>query len=95
MKLEFQVLQLKLINAESFSKRMFSNKKELWMANSFSIYYDDPFERNLVYKNPRNQITRFWKRVNPYLRIKKTSEYLDDPMSDEVGWRKSGSVTSS
>jgi hypothetical protein len=73
---------------------MFRDKKELWMANSISTYYDDPFERNLVFKNPRNQITRFWKRVHPYLRIKKTSEYLDDIISDEIGWRKSGSVTS-
>ena len=64
------------------------------MENPISTYYDDPFESNLVFRNPRDKFTTFWKRVHPYLRIKKTSDYLEDLMSDEVGWRKSGSVTS-
>ena len=50
--------------------------------------------RNSALKSPQGNFLGFRNMNGQLDRIKKPSQYLADLISDSVGWRKSGSVTS-
>ena len=50
--------------------------------------------RNSALKSPQGNFLGFRNMNGHVYRIKKPSQYLADLITDSVGWRKSGSVTS-
>ena len=50
--------------------------------------------RNSALKSPQGNFFGFWNMNGQLNRNKKPSQYLADMISDKVGWRKSGSITS-
>ena len=50
--------------------------------------------RNSALKSPQGNFLGFRNMNGQVYRIKKPSQYLADLITDSVGWRKSGSVTS-